>query len=286
MKTILVPTDFSEDARNAMYYAAHMAQQAEARIILLHAYETNVFSPGLITPQYYQAEEKKERHKWHVALKEEHNRLKKLFPSLPCEESCREGSVTETILKAAEDFNPHVIIMGTRGAGGLKKIFPGSNTANVIESVSCPVLAIPAGAHYKKIRRMVYAAGYHDFDTEVLKKLSETARLSGAEINVVHVALGEYPFEKEEEQQEMLKARVAASIHYGNISFRIIGGEDVAQELEKIMDFEQTDLLALTLYYHSWLEKIFRKNIPRELAHAASVPLMVMHHAGAAQQLH
>ncbi|MCS6820838.1 MAG: universal stress protein, partial [Microscillaceae bacterium] len=95
--------------------------------------------------------------------------------------------IVETIIEIINHYKIDLVVMGTQGAAGLKKVIFGSNTANLIKQVKCDVLAIPKEADYRKpIRRIAMASTLHHVEDE-LKRAMLFAKFFDATIDVVHV---------------------------------------------------------------------------------------------------
>ena len=132
MKTILAPVDFSHASTNALLFAAEMAKRASARLLVL-----NILQHG----------ENEEDAK--NLLKSVEADLQKTFGSdLVCETSAAHGHLITTLKKIVAVEKPDLIVMGTKGASGLKKLLMGSNTVNVIANTKTPVLVIPEVARF------------------------------------------------------------------------------------------------------------------------------------------
>lgn len=161
MKTILVPIDFSEASLNALSFAAELAKRASADLIIFHATsesEENVKARlGAVTAD-----------------------LKRTFGA---ELRVGEQLVQGSLLDGLKKINPHpdLIVMGTKGASGLKRVLIGSNTVNVIAKTSVPVLVIPEEARFehfnnKNKNRIVLAADLDSLQNEdgleILKQIA------------------------------------------------------------------------------------------------------------------
>ena len=138
MKTILVPTDFSKSANNAALYAANLAKEMKARILLYNVYDFPIGVAGdyavpLITPSELK--------------KESENLLKKTAANLqkiaPIEIKCKAmmGAAIDEIL--AEERKASFIVMGMKGAGKLSELLIGSITTGVLKKTKKPLLVIP-----------------------------------------------------------------------------------------------------------------------------------------------
>ena len=133
MKTILALVDFSDASINALSFAAELSKRASARLIVV-----NILQKG-------EGEEETKN-----KLKSIESDLKKSFDSdLKCESSLAHGNLITTLKKIIAVQQPDLIVMGTKGASGLKKILIGSNTVNVIAKTKVPVLVIPEVARFE-----------------------------------------------------------------------------------------------------------------------------------------
>jgi len=133
MKTIISPVDFSDASANALSFAAELSKRASARLIII-----NILQKG--------ESESETKNK----LRSIESDLKRSFGSgLNCESSLAQGSLINTLKKIIEDQQPDLIVMGTKGASGLKKILMGSNTVNVLANTKVPVLVIPEVARFE-----------------------------------------------------------------------------------------------------------------------------------------
>ena len=180
------------------------------------------------------------------------------------------------ILSIAEEKEVDLIIMGTKGAKGLTEIIMGSNTASVIEKAKCPVIAIPKGVRFKQIKKITYASDYHKSDIGALKKLLEIAKPFNAQINILHVSSIE--LEKEKDLMKKFMAEVNDKIDYFNLSFQILGGDDVEKELENYLQEDNCDLLVMATHHRDLMDRIFGKSFTKKMAFHTKIPLMAFHY--------
>ena len=132
MKAIIAPVDFSDISTNALSFAAELSKRASARLIIM-----NILQNG--------EDEEETKNK----LKLIESDLKKSFGSdLKSESFLAHGEIITTLKKIIAVQQPDLIVMGTKGASGFKKILIGSNTVNVIANTKVPVLVIPEVARF------------------------------------------------------------------------------------------------------------------------------------------
>src|SRR5688572_16289276 len=133
MKTILALADFSDVSTNALSFAAELSKRASASLIIVNILQKDNGEEETINK-----------------LKTIEADLKKSFGSdLKCESSIAHGNLIPTLNKIIAARRPDLIVMGTKGASGLKKILIGSNTVNVIAKTTVPVLVIPEVARFE-----------------------------------------------------------------------------------------------------------------------------------------
>ncbi|WP_380805065.1 universal stress protein [Shivajiella indica] len=137
LKNIIIPVDFSEQAENALLFAAEIAKRVSCPLIILHA-NPNQKAPSL--------EEQK--------MKYLETKLKNSFGSdFQCHSIFAPFDLIHALKSQIGTRNTSLIVMGTKGASGLKRILIGSNTVRVISEVKAHVLVIPESAKFEDFNR-------------------------------------------------------------------------------------------------------------------------------------
>jgi nucleotide-binding universal stress UspA family protein len=135
IKTILVPTDFSQSSQQAVEMASLIARGQQAKLVFVHVLDLPVTyseSPLVYT---FAAEE--------VAAAERD--LAEIVPSEPgiaCERKLLKGETASSILDAAEEVHADLIVVGTHGRTGALHILLGSVAEKVLRHARCPVMAV------------------------------------------------------------------------------------------------------------------------------------------------
>ncbi|AXT62318.1 universal stress protein [Aquimarina sp. AD10] len=139
MKKILVPTDFSDNAYNALYYATRLFKNEPCLFYILNTLDTD--KSTLLGKQGEQlVNESKEKliEVFHSITRDTED-YKHSFDII----STSQKLIT-TIESIVAEKQINLIVMGTKGATGAKGFFIGSNTSNIIQKIKCcPVLAVP-----------------------------------------------------------------------------------------------------------------------------------------------
>lgn len=158
MKKILVPTDFSDHAFNAVKAAASIARKTNAELLLLHIIELpqeamDAIKPGHDIPEIMFFKQWAEKRLSETSLSPELN-------GLNVSQILLLGRTVNKVAEAAADNNVDLIVMGSHGASGFKELFVGSNTEKVVRHSEVPVLVIKNDETEIKMERVVFASDF------------------------------------------------------------------------------------------------------------------------------
>lgn len=142
-RTVLIAADFSDSSREAFRLACSLAGADKTRLIVLHVVEPPIVSGELDFPVPLAGGDRAH----HEVLRE---RLRGAYvPDRPLEVEyiLRDGSPAESILHAAEELGCDLVVLGTHGRTGLKRLLMGSVAEAVLRKARCPVLTLRSPAH-------------------------------------------------------------------------------------------------------------------------------------------
>ncbi len=135
IRTILHPTDFSEYSMNACRLACALARDYGARLIILHvAHETSIIYGEMIVPPDAD-----------LHLEQARDRLLQLDvpdAGISVQRQIEDGDPVIEILRVTDEIQADLIVMGTHGRRGLKRILMGSVAEGVMRKARCPVLTV------------------------------------------------------------------------------------------------------------------------------------------------
>lgn len=190
MKKILVPTDFSDHAKRAFFWAAELAAKSGAMLEIMHANTAAAYAPVL--PDYYSPELMEfEDYAQQAAddlrfLKKELAREEK-FDRVEVETRVEEGLLHATISKLVEEDECDLVVMGTKGATGAAEFFVGSNTEKVIRMANCPVLAVPASAGEFNLQRVLLPSTLLPDQMSAFEWLAEWQKFQDFEVKILYL---------------------------------------------------------------------------------------------------
>ncbi len=276
MKTILCLVDFSDDSRNAMDYAILLAGKLKMNILMMH-----VFDPSLkeaITDTYKlmvnetitgtPREVKTELDMWKDALVAAQ-------PDIPCEAVFEEGNLLTHVRQLMKTRKIDLIVMGTKGASGVKEVFAGSNTMKIIGEALCPVFAVPSGFSPPKLEHVAFATNYKLGDDLSIRFMGNLAKTFSADMQVVHVISDDMNPGDDECLSSNFVQGIAREIQYDKLSFNCLKGSDTFEVLERFVADNHIDLLAISFTHRSFLTTFFRHGVARKVTHHLRIPFIV-----------
>jgi nucleotide-binding universal stress UspA family protein len=278
MKTILVPTDFSNNAYCALFYAAKLFEEEPSRFIIFNSFEAQV---SKLTSAVYigkseefinellkasEAECLAMQHKLVNDLETTKHTFKIICTSL-----LLTSGINEIIASENVDF----VVMGSKGKTATERIFIGSNSFKAIKTIKeVPLLIIPDQLEYKEPKKIGFASGFkRTYSKKQLIPLKEIAKLYNAKTTIIHV-----------NEDEKLNDVQLANLHRlleisKNEDFDINWLPEEHSKAETIMEHvyeEQLDILAICYYEQSFISYLFREQVVKEIAYQIRTPLLVL----------
>ncbi|MCB0609844.1 MAG: universal stress protein [Lewinellaceae bacterium] len=265
MKKILVPTDFSENARNAVDFSVAIANQFGSEIHLLYTYKIYSTAGMFVSVESFMEQD---------AIEDMSGLIKELKPTLKnnavIHHRIIRGDTIPVIADLAEKEHFDLIIMGTQGASGLKEIFTGSITNGVIKASKVPVLAVPSDWTYQPFQHIIFAVDEGPVThPDVAKLLVDLAASYKAKILVFH--------QNTDEGEKAVDGSILQAIAGAEYSIHL--ELDESHIVDSINDFAeeyQAGLLCMIRRKRSFLDQIFHSSITSKEAFHCKVPLLVL----------
>jgi nucleotide-binding universal stress UspA family protein len=272
MKTILVATDFSNCARNAMEYAMELAKVLEIEVCVIHAIgstegiNNNVYS-ALYIEDYYNNKRQ--------ALRDWVNTFKQTdaFINVPVSTVCEVGSVSNVITKHLEANPVEMLVMGTMGATGIAGLF-GSNTNTMVEKTKTPTLIIPLGSKFFMNPVITLATDFSsNLSPEDTGSLNELITASKAEkLNVLNIIEGT-AWKTNEAGEESLKKSINTTL----VDFNYINEGNPIDGIMNYIVSNKTDILCLVKRHHNIVYRIFNRSTVNQVMNRSIKAVLILH---------
>lgn len=281
MQKILVPVDYSNDALNAALYAMEIALKTKSEIIFLHTYHV----PIVVTEA--PAAESYELFIEHVQKEEEEKMTKFLnqilsfengkFKTIEVSTKVILGFAIEVIIEISENENVDLIVMGTRGASGIKKALIGSNTSDLIKKSKIPVLAVPSGANFKGLDKIVFACDYHLTENEKrLYVLTELALLFNSEVLIFNVVDDREKLPSFDHALQGLKIENVLRGAEHSYHFADKDNRPISEIIDDFVVNQKADMLVTIPKRMDFISSLFHKSLTKEMACHSKIPLLAL----------
>jgi nucleotide-binding universal stress UspA family protein len=287
MKKILVPTDFSENAANALVYAIQLVKLVNGKLIIFHNADfplnytgTNIFPGGDlgmgIDPAYPAGvlNNPELEHIQQERINQLATRVRQdMGNTIPVKTFYKYGSFTDNLSEVIREEQADLVVMGTHGASTFLDRLVGTNTASVIKNSLVPVLAIPAEARFKPIKHIAYAVDLESDEDIFLDQLIAFAKPFGAIITLVHIKTENQP-DKITDRMLLKELRTRYPGQYLQMTER--QGKTVAQGLEEFIIESGSDLLAIGIHKHGFFHSVFHSTVPEQLVFHNTIPVVAL----------
>lgn len=266
MKTFIVAIDFSEEAENALNYAAALAVKLKARIILFNSFKIPLHVSNSILSAETIAELERKNDD---LLKEKAAAISSQYDIQTGYESGLMREVYEELGHLFERYQADLIVMGMASKSVTQDIF-GNTTTSAIMQLNYPVLAVPKDVKYKTIKKVLYP---YDILTnraeETLSKITNLTNALGASIEIFHVQSN-----RQKADIEKVKAQIVANFSSTTHDFKEIGPGDVIEEIEREIIDSDADLFIMVPQRYGFWESMVRRSKTRMMASGFHIPLL------------
>jgi nucleotide-binding universal stress UspA family protein len=282
MKTILFPTDFSENAIHAVRYGYYLARQIKADIILCNAVIIPAEAPqaGLVAwPMEESDVLLKDSTAGLVKLKSAIEQTRKKTGFQPAIRYLNQsGILTDVVNHIIADEKVDLVVIGTHGSSGLTTLLLGNHSRSMIDWVNSPLLLIPPAAKLSPVKKIAFATDFKNPEEDIksIASLTALAKPLSAEILLTHIYEDE---DKSPEFQQWIKrfvSELSDKVHFSNIQYTMYKSNNGAQSgLEWLCDNGQIDILAMVHRSHNFIDSLFRGSQTQKIAGQIPIPLLV-----------
>jgi nucleotide-binding universal stress UspA family protein len=275
MKTFIVPTDFSETARNAAIYAVQIAATVQnSKIILYNVFdkETAGIETAPTNNKLVTAEEMME-------LAMESIKTEMLQYNNAVEIICvaeQSNSLLNSLEKFAVDQAADLIIMGITEANRMEQTLVGSNALHMVNRNVCPVIIVPPHSRFKGIKNILLASDFKDVDNTIpAKSVKSILDLFQSDVHVVNVDSEHFVELTEAYKEEKAKMEIILEGYKTQYSF--IRQYDFIEAIGQFAADKNIDLIMTMPRKHSLLSKMFVTSNTKKLAYHSELPIVAVH---------
>lgn len=270
MHKILVPTDFSEQAENALKVAAMLAKKHEAEIYLLHMMEIPMqqIDPGAVKSDIPEAL---------FFMKLAHKKFEDLMESdfldgITVHETVKADITFNEIKESCKELDIDLIVMGSHGASGLKEMFIGSNAEKVVRSSEVPVLVIKNHHTSFNIKNFVFASDFKNDNKETYQQAAKLADLLGSKIHLLLVNTANN-FITTNESRSRINDFISGQT-FENYTINVYNDTSVEQGILNFSAEIDADLIGISTHGRQGIAHFFNSSISEDLVNHAKRPVI------------
>lgn len=272
MKTIIIPVDFSEVAKNSALYAAGLASHLGVKKLVLY----NAYSMPLATEMSWAILQTEELQNASRDNLEEFRSF--LAPHVVEGTELKTvsdfGFLAERIESVTEEQQADLIVMGITGGGKLEQVLIGSNALHVMHHVQVPVIIVPPDATWKPIENIGWACDYKDaIKTTPAEDIKKIVSAFAAQLIIMHNNPDPKAFDPDMFHNNVM---VEEMFQHLRPVFDLVSEENLNVAVDNFVKTRKIDMLLVLPRRHGWLESIFHKSHTRQLAFHTHIPLLCL----------
>ncbi|MBL0682046.1 universal stress protein [Aquimarina mytili] len=278
MKNILIPTDFSENSWNAILYALSFFKKMRCNFYVLHV---SPYNEMIGRAPFHETKDTILENITHTDHEHMQLLLKKI-QKLPLNPKHRFFTLNEyvffidAIRKQVEDKEIDFIVMGTKGASGLKEKTIGSNTGDVITKVKCPVLVIPEKAKYTKPKEIAFPTDYNLlYKSRILNTITSVLSINSAALRILHIAKKEQELtDLQKKNKSFLDDYLEDDIEH---SFHFLSNPNIEEAVQCFVESRNIDMITMIAKNLNFFQRILFHPIVEKISYHTDVPFLVLH---------
>lgn len=276
---ILIPTDFSTNAWNAIQYAMRFFETSRCNFFLLHVNTEE---------EWHHANNSLPQHSGmnlQIAPKHTKNLLqdlvKRIHNEFPKSENHKfytisdSNTITNSIREQVVLNSINFIVMGTKGAASLNELAIGTNTGNVITKVKCTTLVVPENARYSKLKKIAFPTDFSIFyNHQTLQPILDILEINNATINMLHV--NKCCSNLNEDQQRNKEYLSDYFTNYKH-SFNFLKDNHIENAVQEFVDKKEIHLITMLAKNLNYFQRILFHPTVNEISYYKDVPFLVLH---------
>ncbi|MGO3183570.1 MAG: universal stress protein [Aequorivita sp.] len=277
-KQILIPTDYSRNAFNAIVYAFELFENEDCTFHIFHSYflarsaKGNLIYPEPQPHEYDDvaraSEESMARLKTKVGLLADNPKHSVHFDQ-------EFGTIIELLEEKVTKEGIDLIVMGTRGITDDREVAYGRNAINVMESIrECAVLAVPRNVTYKRINEIVFPTNFKShFREKEMEIFVKIAQRENSPIRILHIGKESDLSEKQKESRSLLE-------NYFNgleVTYHWLEKIGVKEGVLSFVDERKSGMIGFVNRKHWFFGSVFSKPLVKSLGVHSKVPILALH---------
>jgi len=276
MKNILLLTDFSKNAENAIRYALQLFEADICKFFVLHVEKVSSYTTSnLMTTGNSNV--------YDSVIKESKHTLAKFVSTLELDYKNDNHSfkmfvdydvMTDAIKQTIDSENIDLVVMGTNGVTGAKEVVFGSNTVNVIRKVNSPTLIIPQDFKYRKPKDILLPLDLYDsLSGKAFIELMNFVKKQKSKLHILRIK----PHNEESKEKANDKEHIAYFLKDMKYEYHSINDIPMHFVADCYTQIQSIDMTALLVQREHLFERFFMGSSTTQIGNTVRVPLLILH---------
>jgi nucleotide-binding universal stress UspA family protein len=283
MKTIVITTDFSAGSKQVARYGFELAKQLRADVTLSNAMiiPAEIPQTGIVgwPPDVFED-----------LMQDSTKELNKLKDELVSVKSATDdrfkpavnfvnqaGTVCDVVNQVIDLQDAGLVVLGSHKNEGLGQWLIGNHAQRLIDNCNIPLLLVPAGTHFKKIRKIAFATDFQNMqeDLNCIRKLVEIAEPLNAGILLIHVGNEKHNTSQLQHSLGEILKELTEKTGYPEIDCQLIKGSWTETGLDWLNEHGHVEMLAMVHHKHGFFASLFKGSHTQKMAAHIDMPLLV-----------
>lgn len=276
MRKILIPTDFSDNAMNALKYASELFKYDTSEFFIMHAYQDEIYNDkGLLSRKNLAEVTAVISNQSKLQLEAVLKQINNIYPNP--RHSYKIISTNATLVdetdKIVVEKEIDIIVMGTRGKTNDRSLTFGSHTLQVLKYVQCPVMAIPENYKYTQPKHILFPTNYMiPYSKRELKLLSYMIAPYRSIVDILYVSMSKKLSLHQEDNRDFIKGELRKN----EVNFKTVKSKNIINAIYVYMKGTPIDMLVMVNTRHSFLENILYESTIDKMSLYLDIPFLAL----------
>ncbi|WP_010520754.1 universal stress protein [Aquimarina agarivorans] len=276
MTKVIIPTDFSENAKHALTQSIDFFREESCEFFIIHAYADEVYDNNayLARALFNDIKEKAKaasNEKLMAVLEyaqdttpspKHHFRIRSIFQSLI-------DAIDDMVNQEGAD----IVVMGTKGATNAPGITFGSNTLQVIRHVESPVLVIPESYVFNRPKNILFPTNFMiPYNRRELKLLNYMGMDFRATIHLLIQATSKKLTNRKQDNKQLIQEM----LHSCKQELHFESGTGLVETINNFIEVHHIDLLVMVNSHQSYLDDMLHKTTIDKIGLTTKIPFLVL----------
>ncbi len=268
-KIIIIATDFSECAHNAVRYGAAISKKIKATLLLVHIIEYP------LTPHSIPVDIQKMADAANLEMEKLVKEIKEISGSaVDTEIKIYEGDVYRSINNICEEEKPYLVILGAQGKTAGEHFFFGEHASYISKHLKWPVLTIPPDAVYAGLSQIALACDFENVANAVpFNNIKKLLNDFSAKLHVI------YSIKDQKRNLEVLNEAFDMDQYFSPVrpEYHFEENANLMKTVTTLADQHKIELLIILPKEHNLLHRVLNGSTTKQLVLHSRVPILSLH---------